>query len=545
MPYQQYPKLRVLVLDDFEGFRSTVSRMFESFGVSRVDTASNAEDAMGLCKNSYYDAILSDYNLGKGQSGLQLLESLRHHQLIEQSQVYVLVSAENSKQIVLAASDVEPDAYLSKPITFKMLQHRLDRILVQRDELKPLFRALDQSNVEAAISVCREHISSRGHQSSFCQKYLGQLLLDKNELDEAESVYRSVLEVRPLEWAKIGMAQVKSRRGEAHTAERWFRELINGNPLCLKAYDGLAEVYESLDDEVNLQKVLEEAVNVSPLALLRQQKLAKAAANNGDFDTASRAYRRVIRLADHSVYKSADQNLDYARAVVCLAEQKSNLAADFTRDSIQKLSSTSSKENQLDVRLQSLMLQTQLFMQQKDEQKAIKRYSEASKIIDQEVETPLLFNVEVERVKTLRCLGRKLESDKLLLELCDNYKNDEPKLEVLDNLLDEPRSAKNRKLIARINKEGIKNYQAKQYEQAIESFQYAQKMFPNHIGVQLNLAQALLDEMTEFGCKKNVMEEVERLLRSVEADINPTHQQYRRLVKLKEIRQALAFKANG
>lgn len=540
MPFQQYHKLRVLVLDDFDGFRSTVSRMFESFGVPKVDTANTAEEALAMCQGGYYDAILSDYNLGKGQTGLQLLEKLRHQKLIDSSQVFVLVSAENSKEIVLAASDVEPDAYLSKPITVKMLQHRLDRILVQRSELSPLFRAIDRSDFNRAIAVCQDYIASRGHQTAFCQKYLGKLLIETNALREAEAVYRSVLEVRPLEWAKIGMAQVKQKRGDCNTAERWFRELITANPLCLKAYDGLADVYTDLDDEISLQKVLEQAVTVSPLALLRQEKLAVTATNNSDFFTAARAYRKVIRLADFSVYKSSQHNLEYARTALRLTDSDAKSAMEFGRDAIQKLSALDTDLDGSSVHLQSLLLKTQLFIQQQDRNRAEQQFEATCHEIDKQSEAELAFDVEVEMVKTMRCIGQQQQADKLLLELCDSYRDDEPRLEVLDSLLDEPRSAKNRKIIAGINKEGIRQYQAKQYPEAIKSFEYAQRLFPNHVGVQLNLVQVLLEEMTQFGCKKEVLEQVDAVFNNVSELINPTHTQYRRLVKLKEMHQSLA-----
>merc|ERR1711916_77 len=97
-------------------------------------------------------------------------------------------------------------------------------------------------------------------------------------------------------------------------------------------YDGLAEVYRGLEDDLNLQHTLQDAVSVSPLALLRQQELAKTAEENSDYVTASKAYRRVVRLAENSVYRSVEQNLDYARATIRADEQDSKVSADLGRD---------------------------------------------------------------------------------------------------------------------------------------------------------------------------------------------------------------------
>jgi cytochrome c-type biogenesis protein CcmH/NrfG len=42
------------------------------------------------------------------------------------------------------------------------------------------------------------------------------------------------------------------------------------------------------------QRVLEEAIRLSPLAVRRQALLGKLAMANEDFDTASRAYRQAV-----------------------------------------------------------------------------------------------------------------------------------------------------------------------------------------------------------------------------------------------------------
>ena len=109
-----------------------------------------------------------------------------------------------------------------------------------------------------------------------------------------------------------------------------------------------------------------------------------------------------------------------------------------------------------------------------------------------------------------------------------------------DGLLAEPRSNKNRKLIAQINKEGIRQYQAHHFSEAIACFVRAQVIFPKHIGVRLNLAQALLEEMNQFGCQDDLVDQADAALGFVAQAIKPNDAQYRRFIKLKELRQSLA-----
>ena len=59
-----------------------VSRMLQEFGCRQVDTAVHGAEALRLCSETEYDLILCDFNLGKGRSGLQVLEKLRFKQLL-------------------------------------------------------------------------------------------------------------------------------------------------------------------------------------------------------------------------------------------------------------------------------------------------------------------------------------------------------------------------------------------------------------------------------------------------------------------------------
>ena len=138
--------LRFLVVDDFSSFRSTVNSMLTSLGASQVLMASNGFEAIEMCRNKKFDVILCDYDLGPGKNGQRVLESLRHHKLIDRESLFVLISADVSKQAVMAAYDCTPDDYLAKPINTQMLERRIGRLLLQREALRPAFKALDDND---------------------------------------------------------------------------------------------------------------------------------------------------------------------------------------------------------------------------------------------------------------------------------------------------------------------------------------------------------------------------------------------------------------
>jgi DNA-binding response OmpR family regulator len=508
--------------------------MLEGFGIDEIHTGSTAEEGLRLCQAHYYDAILSDFNLGSGKTGLQMLEHLRHHNLIKRKQVFILISAENSKDTVLAATDVEPDAYLSKPVTGQELKRRLNRLFAERKNLNNLYRALDAGDTDTVVAECRLNIKNNTPYTSACQKLLGKVLLEAGDTSGAEAIYRSVLEVRPLEWAKIGMAMVRQRSGDLTTAESWFREIIESNPLSLKAYDGLAEVYANLEDDENLQKTLQDAATVSPLALQRQQRLGDVAAHNKDHLTAAKAYRRVVKLADQSVYKSAEQNLAFAQSTARLAEQDDNAAADLSKDALRAIRSVEAAGTNPELKLKADMLEVQLLIQARESQKAKQQFEAIKGQVDAAV-GQLEFSAHVEWARTLLSLDETAEAEFEIEQLISLYEGDEEKMEVIDTLLPEPKSKANRRFVAKINKEGIKHYEAKNYRESFDAFVYAKRFFPKNIGIHLNLVQVAVEEIEHYGCSGDVLDEAMDSLSKVNNYIANTDVQYPRFLKLREM----------
>ena len=117
-----YSNKRFLVVDDFSDFRSSVKAMLTQMGAQHIDVAASGAEAIALCGKTRYDIILHDYNLGDGKNGQQVLEELHQRKLIGPHCIFVMVTAESSQAMVMAALEYEPDAYLTKPFNRASLQ---------------------------------------------------------------------------------------------------------------------------------------------------------------------------------------------------------------------------------------------------------------------------------------------------------------------------------------------------------------------------------------------------------------------------------------
>lgn len=545
MAYAGYKKLHALIVDDFDSFRMTVSKMLQEMGVTAIDTASNGAEALRLCRAKMYDLILCDHNLGRGRTGQQVLEELRYHKILDPTAVFILISAESSRSMVMAAFDSEPDEYLAKPITTRSLQRRLDRLMSRRDKLAPFHRAINAKQYDTAIELCRKEITSDGRFAAHCQKMLGHLHLEMGDIDAAESLYREALEHRSLDWAMYGMAEVKRAQGDLLGAQQWLEETVQEHPLFMKAYDLQADICREQGARDRLQKVLEHAVEVSPLAIRRQQSLAETALDNHDIATAATAYRKAVRLGENSVYDRADVHLNFARTTATLFGEDKALAKQYARDAVKTLSDYEQRFGKnIDRKAEALLVEAQIAAGQGDPRAAEQLLDQTQSLLADEA-LVLGLDASLEMAKTYRATGKANEASELLQELTSMHAEQEQDLEKIDRLLDEPVSHKNRQLVAEINQRGISLYEQQHYREAIDCFDEALRKFPRHIGVRLNLAQALLDKMDRDGANETEVAKVDATLQFVTETILPSHEQFRRFRQLQDLQRQVERKVKA
>jgi len=532
-----YADLKVLVIDDFDSFRLTVSKMLDEFGCGQVATAVNGRRALKACEEGEFDVVLCDYNLGPGPNGQQVLESLRVNKLMGRQSLFLLVSAESSKSIVLSAYDYEPDAYLTKPITGRGLKQRLDRLLRQRDEMMPVQQSLDADDIDGAIAMAIGCIAGGSRYTSAFQKLLGELFLETGRIAEAEDLYTKVLEVRPLDWARVGMSKVKSANGEMETANEWLSQIIDGNPFCMQAYDALADNCQQQQNIERVQEVLQAAVEVSPMSIVRQASLAEAASGNHDYKVASKAYSRTVRLGEHSCHDRLEHHLQFSRVTASMLRDDPGANTDAAREGLRVLDRLSKRfELSSEARYTAQLLESQLHACRGDVRRAKDILDEVeTNLPDQE----LSLELQLDRVATYQGLNNEAKGGELLAALLEEYKDDEDSLRSIDLWLEEPVSDFNTKLVARINNEGIGFYQNDQFDKALNSFRRAARLFPNHLGVHLNLVQALVADMKEFGVSDESMDTCLTSLAKVERKIKPGHAQLDRYRQLQHMVRSL------
>lgn len=526
-----YQRKSALIIDDFPDMRGSIRRMLVNFGINKIETASNGDEAITHCENNKFDIILCDYNLGDAKNGQQILEELRFRKLLKETTGYMMITAETTKAMVFGALEYQPDDYLTKPFTQTVLQKRLDRLMLEKETLGDINRAVDAGEYDRAIALCDEHIAAKNRYEQKCYRIKARCFLLKHTFPKARAIYEEVLDERPLEWAQIGLGQCLMEMGELAEAERLFQQLVDQNCLCLEVYDYLAEVKSRLGDIVTAQQLLEYASEISPNAILRQQHLAELSEHNGDWERAEKAHRKVMRLGANSCYESPD---NYFNLVRCISTQLRGSETKDTKrikDAEEVLERARRRyRDDAQIRLQTDVLNAAVYADAGQTEEAGKRMTALAPKLNAE-NTEQSPEVALELVRLYQAMGDKEQAQQLLRELAEQYPDDDTIGEAIDRLSDEPLSRKGKEEAVDLNRRGKEILSNQDYPQAISLFGEALRHYPNNITVKLNLVLALIREMSRSGLDEAQLSRAEQIIHSIDtlAEDHSLHDRFHQL----------------
>jgi len=108
-------ELKFLIIDDCPNIRKMLRGLLRDKGVELIHLADNPRSALKHITSREYDVILCDYEFNEGQNGQQFHEEIRHNKLIPYGTLFIMVTAQNLKNSVMAAVENRPDDYINKP----------------------------------------------------------------------------------------------------------------------------------------------------------------------------------------------------------------------------------------------------------------------------------------------------------------------------------------------------------------------------------------------------------------------------------------------
>jgi len=133
---QYYPHTHFLIVDDIPSMRRVIGALLrEQLRHIRISEAPDGKAALQLLKSSEADGrpidfVVTDWNM-PNMDGIALLRSIREEAPLQHLPV-LLVTAEATRDMILAAAKAGADGYIVKPFNADTLKLKLQQIMSKR-----------------------------------------------------------------------------------------------------------------------------------------------------------------------------------------------------------------------------------------------------------------------------------------------------------------------------------------------------------------------------------------------------------------------------
>ena len=497
---------KILIVDDFAGFRMTLKSMLNRMRATDIDQAGNGYDAIKLCSENTYQIIFCDYNLGEGQDGQQVLEELHHRSLIKRGTLFFMVTAETTQAQVIGAIEYRPDAYLTKPFTGEQLEQRLMRLIEKNSALEKIHNAINSGDIKKALAACDEVIQQSPKVRFSCLRIKSELYEQQKNFDGALETYQNVIKEQPLLWAMMGIGKIYYDQGQHEKAKDYFITIRDSFPRQVNVLDWIAKCQVALGDTDNAEKTLLEAIAISPKSLKRQVSLGKVVSSLKHHDIAQKAFSKTLHEGNHScLLKPAHFQYYYDNATEVIdslsAAEKFNLMAQT--DSIYKSMERKYKDNPSALAA-NLSSAAKLYSTDGQSDKALGMLSKLNTALENtdcqlsQHETEIMS----ENLKTFSDLD---SSDKYLgkissrlNEIKEEIKDHPPLKQPEDQLIETMPTVSlfadsdNLQVAKKLNKEGLQLTEQKMPVLALSKFREAISLSPDNSSYKLNAAHIIL-----------------------------------------------------
>ncbi|KII79642.1 response regulator [Vibrio renipiscarius] len=228
----QFSSSKVLIVDDASIVIVSIKSMLLKLGFSDrlITYCSTARASIQLARQTQYDLILCDYNLGRGMNGKQVFEELKHFNLLHEKAVFILITGENSSTVVHSIIELKPDDYLLKPFNIMSLRERIYASLARKNALYQLYTAQIKHQYEEGVTLCNDLLPFYPEYHYTIERFKGDFLSRLHLHDQSKTLYENILTRKECDWATIGLANSLMKLGEKKAAQKMINKLLTTKP---------------------------------------------------------------------------------------------------------------------------------------------------------------------------------------------------------------------------------------------------------------------------------------------------------------------------
>jgi DNA-binding NarL/FixJ family response regulator len=535
-----YSNKNFLIIDNIKPSHDILKKFAMTLTNKQVDSTHYAQNVTSYCLEKQYDIIFLGYDLGdKQKNGQQILEELRVSEVISRHCVVIIITAEISQAMVLAALEHKPDSYLCKPYSISSLHKRLNKCMMKKMSMSSIYQALENNDKQLTIKLIDEALANDTPYKMECLGIKARQFFELKEYNQAQQIYLAYEHENHCQWANIGLGKIALHNDDLTTAETIFKNIIAKQPLYLPAYDWLAETYQKEFENIFAEEILEQAIQLSPRSVLRLKKYAGLCFENENFEKAADAYHHVYELANNSIHHTPDNALLFVKSLAAYSENLSLVdAKKMNNRAFGMLSQMNRSFNKNALKVQSYLLSACLLENIHDYAFAKDKLNQGIELLNKERQN--MDNDELTDIAySLTKLSRNHKASQLLIAVNQQKSEQEPCSDNIDLLNDEQLNQNYTFRAQKALEEAKELYEKKEYDVAIDSLTEALLLFPNHKGIKLNLLQVLLSAYED---DKFLIDELKRAKKIILEliTIPKENDLYTRLKKMQKKYQQLA-----
>ena len=487
----------ILIIDDQKPFLALLRSVLNSAGATSegIVSAKSGEAALLICRKQKFDFIICDLHFGANKkNGFQLLEELREKSLLKPSTVFVLVSADSQRPVVLGSLEKQPDEYVVKPFSQAQLVLRLEKAYVRKLALAPIYKHIYAKNFDLAIAVCKQVIEADNRYKELVGRMLTELYWLTGQYVEAQQWLDSYKEDHKRTWLGVCKAHTALLLKNYSAAITLANEALSRNNLLIEAHDIIAQSEFELGNVSEAENAINTALKLSPYSTHRLFKACNYARQSGNHEKLIGLTKNIWEQSKKSVYRDMRYLCAHIRSYLDVAEHisESKTKSRLQQEALYTLqryrhSETISRLDDFDFDTFEDLINARIHWQNGKLLHAKQAIVEAQQKVAVKFEDfPL--SMTPDGIATLLDLGEFEEAQTLITRLSTAEQTPDDNTQAL--LKDaQTRTRQQHDLYVKHNQQGIAFYAEGKFAAAHKAFSEAQQSAPVNIGIILNLLQ--------------------------------------------------------
>lgn len=491
-----FSKHRFLIVDDQRPFLALLKGALKLAGANTIVAVRSAELALSSCSKLKFDFIICDLHMGSNRkNGFELLEELRERGLLKSDTVFVIVSADAQRVMVLGSLEKQPDAYVVKPFSQAQLVLRLEKAYVKKLALSPIYKHIYAKDYLSAIKVSQQIIEANNHYKEQVGRLLAELYWRTKQFDKAKAWLDTYEENNKRTWLTVSRAQTELYLGNYQNAIELAKNAIKKNSLLIEAYDIIANGWYKLNNSVESEIAVNQALRLSPFSIERQTKACVYARHRGNYEKIIGHSQTIWECVKKSVHRDLIYLAGHVRSYLDVAERADDPKSKFrfqkealyTLERYRQSEKISRNDDNFDLDIFETIIKARIESQNGKPFNSKQLLTIAQNIIAKRfAEFPM--PMAPDSIVVMLELGEFEDADALSNQLLSNKKTlDENTKALLVHASEKNQSRK--KHFKKYNQEGILLYSEGKFEAAYAAFNEAQAIAPANIGINVNLLQ--------------------------------------------------------